>query len=158
MEVREDIPHREGRRRWLNRFERGVKMEKKTTKVILNESHSLMEDQVRVLDEKFGEGNWEILPVPAEGWTLSEMREVAHSLKGDVVFASPVPVLLSILSRESGAYYERMVEGLDHPRNSIAITRVLVLHNDRRDAKEIRLPNGETKLVHTVAKTGWTLV
>ena len=50
----------------------------KKAKVVLNEQHTLMEEQTKLLNEKFGEDGWEILPVPASGWTKEQMEEVLH--------------------------------------------------------------------------------
>lgn len=99
--------------------------------VILNEQHSLLEEQRGILDGLF---DWTIKAVPASGWTLSEMRGVLEELKsfdGEVVFASPVPAL--ILGMEG---------------------RGFLFHNDHREKKE--LPNG--KIVMAVAQTGWQLI
>jgi len=45
-------------------------------KVILNEQHTLLEEQKTLLDDKFGK-QWVIFSVPAEGWNRSEIGEVA---------------------------------------------------------------------------------
>ena len=67
--------------------------------VVINESHALLPDQERRLE---GE-EYELLKVPQEGWSLKEMRERIlprlhqHIVDGDdIVFASPVPVLLGL--------------------------------------------------------------
>ena len=99
--------------------------------IILNEQHSLMNEQVTILDGLF---DWSVKAVPASGWHLSQMREVLQELKsfdGEVVFASPIPALL--MGMEGGGF---------------------LFHNDRREKKE--LPNG--KIIMTVAQTGWQLV
>lgn len=118
--------------------------------VVLNEQHTLLDDQKRVLDDAYGD-RWEIYPVPASGWTLDEMKEVVYELIGnDVVFASPVPYLIQELAHANGYYNGAgslgMVTGPE--------TRTAVLHNDRREKKE--LSNG--KIIMTVAQTGWQLV
>lgn len=122
--------------------------------VIINESHSLMEDQERVLSKKFGD-DWDIYPVPSSGWTKEEMDlEIEKILslrdknkKLSVVFASPIPYMLMQLTRNevyapSGEFCEST--GLF----------IHVLHNDNRDKKE--LPNG--KYISVVAKEGWQLL
>jgi hypothetical protein len=117
---------------------------KKLTAVILNEQHSLMEEQQQLLNEKFGD-NWEIVPVPANGWTLAEQHKKVVELVnkyGDVVFASPVPFLMKEVSRES-------IIG-----ENISLFNVYVFHNDNRE--KVELPNG--KIIFKVAKTGWQLV
>lgn len=119
-------------------------------KVILNEQHSLMESQKAILDKTFGENGWEFLKVPANGWTLEEQIEISKSLVGTVfekstiIFASPIPVLMSRLSSLMGEQKALQIQG----------TQVFVMHNDRREKKE--LPGG--KVISVVAKEGWQLV
>lgn len=119
-------------------------------KVILNEQHSLMESQKAILDKTFGENGWEFLKVPANGWTLEEQIEISKSLVGTVfekstiIFASPIPVLMSRLSSLMGEQKSLQIQG----------TQVFVMHNDRREKKE--LPGG--KVISVVAKEGWQLV
>jgi len=108
-----------------------------TTLIIINEQHSLLPDQKRVLNEEL-RGPWELFPVPAGGWTLAEMRDEVLPEIGDrpVVFVSPIPALILMLA------------------GSRAGVNVWVMHNDCRVAKE--LPGG--RVVHTVAPEGWELV
>ena len=104
-------------------------------KVVLNEQHKLMNDQVKILNERFGEENWELLMVPKSGWDLKEMKEVVETLKNETVcFASPIPALMKLVAATDKEFF--------------------VLHNDRREKKE--LPNG--KVIMTVAKEGWVIV
>lgn len=105
-------------------------------KVIINEQHQLMEEQQKILQETFGE--FEFLKVPADGWNLQEMKEVNESLSGNVVFCSPIPVLLGLVAANAKEKH----------------TNVYVFHNDVREKKE--LPNG--KIIQVVAATGWQLV
>lgn len=120
--------------------------------VILNEQHTLLEQQEKVLENQLG--SFEFLHVPATGWTLEQQKEVAQNVldMGDVnvVFASPVPVLLGMLSFTSGMG----AEGLNNGVGAVGVnTTVFILHNDKREKKE--LPNG--KVVFTVAQDGWQL-
>jgi len=124
--------------------------------VFLNEQHSLMEEQSKLLDEEFD--SWTIVSVPAHGLSLAEQKEIAQKVGNKVgaidysegidvtfVFASPVPFLLkemSVNSKQDGTF------GMDY------LYDVRVFHNDKRDKKE--LPNG--KVIFTVAKEGWQLV
>lgn len=110
--------------------------------VVLNEQHKLLDEQVELLNEKFGREGWEIFSVPSTGWKLSDMNAVAAKLSSttSVVFASPVPILIRNLSLQ---------EGMGLWKGSI-----LLFHNDIREKKE--LPNG--KIILTVAQTGWQLV
>ena len=117
------------------------------TKVVINEQHSLLPNQVEILDSKFQINGWELFKIPAEGLTLAAQIATAGRIQENpgVVFASPVPVLLArcvALAVEA----DSLGGGL---RGSIWI-----LHNDHREKKE--LPGG--KVIMTVAQTGWQLV
>ena len=104
------------------------------TIVIMNTAHSLMEEQQNILATKFPEG-YEVLGVPAEGWNLEQLREIAYSLvEKQVVFVSPVPVLIGLTAKAGIETY--------------------IFHNDKRDKKE--LPNG--KIIMVVSQTGCELV
>ena len=123
--------------------------------VIINETHTLMEDQVRVLNKKFGEGNWKLYLSPKAGWSKNEMdyqiqkiiKMVKEYGKLHVIFASPIPYMLMELTRRE----------IDAPSAEYCESTGLfvhVLHNDRREKKE--LPNG--KYIAVVAKEGWQLL
>lgn len=118
----------------VGKLKGGITMSK--VKVVLNEQHKLMKNQVEVLDENFGEGNWELFNVPASGWTLSEMTGVAKSLEEAkiVVFASPIPALMVMLSEKR--------------------VKFSAFHNDNRVKKE--LPDG--RIITVVAQDGWVIV
>lgn len=120
--------------------------------IFINKQHTILPDQERVLDLEYGKGNWDFIFVPKEGWTWEQqIEEASHFVKiagesmkdrGEkmtAVFLSPIPGLLSTLSKIEGRYQS---------------LEVRVFHNDNRVAKE--LPGG--KIVHTVAPTGWILV
>lgn len=122
-------------------------------KIVINEQHDLLEEQIHMLEERFG-SNVELVSVPANGWTLEEMKLVLNKLIGEtVVFVSPIPFLISALS---------FMGGYGHESNCLSAnghlmgegTNVFIFHNDNREKKE--LPNG--KIVFTVAKTGWQLI
>jgi len=100
------------------------------------------------------------LRVPAKGWTREEMDQIAKRIhkealqrrkerkegRTNVVFVSPVPYLLSLLTFQLGGYY-----GEDAV---VPPFRVFLFHNDRREKKE--LPNG--KIIFTIPPEGWELV
>ena len=113
--------------------------------LIINEQHSLFEEQKVLL----GEG-YETILIPAEGINFKEIREFQYShgfKRGDVIiFASPIPALLMELSKE--LWGDNLSSYMEHKYD------VLVFHNDKREKKE--LPNG--KVVATVATTGWHLL
>ena len=117
-------------------------------KVIINEQHSIIKQQKQILKNKFGE--YEIVEVPTEGWTVEEIKEKTKKLEGEtVVFVSPVPLLIKLLSFISGD--EAGQSYLGGTCNNL--TKVFIFHNDRREKKE--LDNG--KVIYTVSQTGWKL-
>jgi len=100
-------------------------------KVIMNEQHTLTNDQERLLDVKFA--NWEFIKIPADGLKLNQMEYLAEELEEQVLlFVSPIPALM------------KMCKDNDF----------FVFHNDNREKKE--LPNG--KIISVVSKTGWRIV
>lgn len=131
------------------------KYKKENTKaiVIINEQHELLDEQKKILEEKYEV--YEVLQVPAQGWTLQEMDEVIDKLTSkeirdgkrllDVVFVSPIPYLIMELTRKE-------VEWVPEYAEQTGIM-VKVFHNDNRIKKEI---NG--KIIQTVAETGWQLI
>ncbi len=115
--------------------------------IIINEAHSMMDEQRFIIEERFGQ-NYEFLKVPSQGWTLDEMKRVIEEIweeymnsdgEMNIVFISPVPYLLKELAL-LGAEFTSF--------------RVLVMHNDKREKKE--LPDG--RIISVVAKEGWQLV
>ena len=136
------------------------KREMEKAVVIMNQSHSLKDDQKRLLEETFNE--IEFIKSPKGGWDLNEINEVSkkihYSLTGEetnmlsektnnaVVFVSPIPALLKRCIQNS-------IQPLDY-MNTYKIYKVLVFHNDRRHKKE--LPSG--KIISIPAEEGWELV
>lgn len=114
----------------------------KAVKVIINEQHKLLMEQQQILRDSFGE--FEVVPVPAQGWTLEDMKakinEIAKAVApgGVVIFASPIPYMIKELGVRS------VKEDFE----------VKVFHNDRREKKE--LPDG--RIIQVVAQEGWQLV
>lgn len=111
-------------------------------KVVMNASHSLLSSQISLLG---GEGNFEIVTIPGEGLTLPQIEDLVGQLAQDdfedsqssLVVLSPIPALLAGLARKGVPFS--------------------VLHNDRREAKEIPDGKGGVKLIHVIAKEGWVL-
>ncbi len=118
-------------------------------KIIINEQHTILEDQLRAIEVKFPGCNIQLQPIPAEGLTRFQMEEYAElndlfAGEEDVVipldememwvFASPIPYLIKLFVNRGIPTY--------------------VLHNDKRDKKE--LPNGEIR--STIASTGWEVL
>jgi hypothetical protein len=104
--------------------------------VIKNEQHSLFEEQIRLLRDRFGD--YEEYLVPASGWTFAEMQKHTAFLYENadvVIFASSVPYMIRSLARY----------------NTLS---VYIFHNDKHEKKI--LPDG--RVIQTVASTGWQLV
>ena len=135
-----------------------------------------MPAQEEILKEKFGQ--WEFVKVPATGWTIDEMKNVAQDLylalveakpafpgaknnkmktvrtsntrkhNTAIVFVSPIPYLLKELTRFS-------VTGV--PNSDVGETyeqfEIYVFHRDRREKTE---SNGV--ITTTVSNDGWQLV
>jgi len=118
--------------------------------LIINEQHKLLPEQESILQREYD--TLETLKVPATGWTLGDMRDVAASLEAalekgdtDLVFVSPIPYLV----RRLGWY----IAYLTFDR-AVTPGSVRLFHNDRREKKE--LPNG--RVIMTVAREGWQLI
>src|SRR5690554_3567804 len=141
------------------------------TIVIMNEQHSLLPEQEKILNEKFNFlaprvevdseyakwehadpyedvvcSGWNVMSVPAGGWSKEEIDNNVRKLKKaeNVVFVSPVPYMLKIMTYNKGMGDEL---GYDYPN-------IYLFHNDNREKKE--LPNG--KVISVIAQTGWELV
>ena len=117
--------------------------------VIMNESHSLLPEQEEILEREY-EG-FDIFPVPAQGWTLDEMLDRINQLhekaceeKLDLVFVSPVPLMVRELTEMA-----MCPKGSGKRRYNVKL-----FHNDRREKKE--LSGG--RIISVVAQTGWQLV
>lgn len=136
---------------------------KKRLTVIMNENHTLLPEQERILKEMFPDLEPEFLFAPATGWTKEEMDKIVASFKEvaigpdcyhiqDVVFVSPIPYLLRELTRaEVAAYPESSINTGIWVDTGIWVS---VFHNDRREKKE--LPDG--RVIQVVAQEGWQLV
>jgi hypothetical protein len=110
--------------------------------VIINEQHSLFQEQIELLNAL---GTLKPIIIPSEGIKKEQMEsfEADNKLVEDdeIVFASPIPYLLKILSRK-----------VDY--NGSFMYNVSVFHNDKRIKKE--LPNG--KIIQTVSSEGWEIL
>ena len=116
--------------------------------VIMNEAHSLLPEQEKILGMVY-EG-FDIFPVPAQGWDIGEMIDKINQFhkkackeKFDIVFVSPIPLMIRELTEMAMC-----------PNSGRRRYRVKLFHNDRREKKE--LPGG--KIIQVVAKEGWQLV
>lgn len=119
--------------------------------IVINKQHTLLPQQESLLREAYPEG-YEVISVPAEGWTVKEQNSIwcglciraEKEVLGDLVFVSPVPYLMAL------AAYNNGVVILGVPLN----VRVGIMHNEHREKKE--LPNG--KIISVVSSEGWKLV
>ena len=121
--------------------------------VIINEQHTLLDVQNEILLNRFGVDGWNTLPVPARGWTQTEMDAIMASdifKTKTVIFISPIPYMIKMLTAAAMA---NMHLPSIITRYSRTVESVLLMCNDTREKKE--LPNG--KIIFTVAKTGWYL-
>jgi serine protease inhibitor len=107
-----------------------------------------MEEQEAILNENFK--GIEFLKVPANGWNLSEIKNILSDLSIreknflELVFVSPVPAMVMMAACIAGHW----------DINPTKISNVFVFHNDNRDKKEF--PNG--KIIMTISETGWKLI
>ena len=74
----------------------------KRVMVVLSENHKLFQEQVDLLNNRFGPMSWGILSVPLNGWNLSEINDLVATFKPpscyDLVIASSIPALLAKLA------------------------------------------------------------
>jgi len=142
--------------------------------LIINEGHSMFPQQEQILEEKFPGYEKVFIRVPANGWTLEEMKqqmdEIHYAAAGAeiqlignhkvayypatkpgnvVIFVSPIPYLLKELTRRS-VNADEYFGGIKFDFHY----ETLVFHNDRREKKE--LPDG--RIIQVVAQEGWQLV
>ena len=128
-----------------------------TTKAVINEQHTLSETQIRLLDEQFPKSSrnpWELWKVPAKGLTVTEQRKYAVKLAGcdNVVFCSPIPLLLAMVSAAKAYQWSESVVGKRECKNG-----VYVFSNERREAREVLGEDRKVRIVHCLAQEGWTL-
>ncbi|MDZ5005859.1 hypothetical protein GNF40_06875 [Clostridium perfringens] len=109
----------------------------KNCKVIIvkNEQHTLLKEQKVILESKFSE--YEYLNIYKEGISIKEQLEIIKYLlkkKVDIIFLSPIPLMLGKLSKYS--------------QNS-----VYVFTNSKRNKSE---KNG--KITFNIENSGWKLL
>ena len=99
--------------------------------VVINETHSLMEEQETILNTKYS--SWERYDIPSQGLDkrgLIKLSEELNKKNEEIVMLSPIPLLMKLVKEYK------------------------IFHNDNRTKKE--LPNG--KIIMTVAQEGWELL
>ena len=123
------------------------------TKVIINEQHSLLEQQEAIIKKKLG-NEIELVKIPAEGINRQQIEQLAEELvqdtvldKTNIVVLSPIPLLLALLASDIAEYSYKY----DYHGDMGAL---YILHNDKREKKE--LPGG--KIISVIASTGWELI
>jgi len=126
-----------------------------TATLIINEQHTLLDEQKDIMTQKFG--TWKTILVPKNGWNREKQHAVRMELKGQVVFASPIPGLVKLLSRDSAINWVGNRISSEYPFSPYGenreVTEVWVFSNDTRQKKE--LPGG--KIISILAQTGWYL-
>ena len=121
------------------------------TFVVINRQHELFPEQYNILKKEFGKFHY--IRIPPEGWTLSEQMKLIEKLSQltekysglNVVFASPVPILIAFLSYESALR--------KHIKHTEPLN-VFIFHNGHREKRV--LPDG--RIITVIPKTGWKLV
>ena len=122
-----------------------------TARVIINEQHSLNPAQRRILGERFG--SYEFIKIPAQGLSRVQQEALAADLMvsmSPVVFVSPVPLLLAIMTAMCG----RSLADQDCGRLRPGTPQAFLFHNDFRSKSE----NGEGKITSTIATDGWEMI
>lgn len=119
------------------------------TALIINEAHTLMPEQEKIMKDRFGE--WDTILVPNGGWKKEKRDEVCKTLPRTVVFASPIAGMVKTLTNaacQNNAIDQSGLSGV------ICETKeVLVFANDNRRKMEV----GDGKIVSVIEKTGWYL-
>lgn len=123
------------------------------TLVIINEQHSLFEEQVEKLNERFGKNGWERFEIPAGGIDKQKAAEIIEEIGTGHVFASPIPVLMALMAR-------RAVVEAEMATTQVTVEAFFCFHNDVRIKKEIPDRNnpGQVKIINTVSPEGWEIV
>jgi len=120
--------------------------------LIINETHSLLPDQVRELEEK-GMSDYEEIRIPKEGWNLQTRLDKAWEWVrrgGRYIFVTPEPIMLAQMAYYAG-HGTHFIDGVPALGHNIEL---YIFSNDRREKKE--LPDG--RIIQTVAREGWELV
>lgn len=118
--------------------------------VVINESHTLLDAQVKILDAA---GPWVVWNVPTKGMTAEEQREAIYTQLGGalkpgdtLVFASPVPYMMGVAVREAAISH--------YAQSPLWMVRVALFSNDRRE--KVEKPDGT--IFMKVAPDGWELL
>lgn len=123
------------------------------TLVIINEQHSLFEEQKEKLNQKFGTEGWEIYPIPTGGIDKAQAAKIVAEIGTGHLFASPIPVLMKLMADYAVAEAEQnTAPGYVVP--------FYCFHNDIRIKKEVPDRNnpGSVKIINTVSPEGWEIV
>ena len=118
--------------------------------VVLNEAHTMLPQQEKLLGVEIYD-DWDILPVPKEGWTLDKMKddirpplENALLTGTDIVFVSPIPWLIKRLS---------FFEGSQYARDNFSVGAVRVMMRDQR----IKTETKDGVITSKISGDGWRL-
>ena len=122
------------------------KIEYHRVHVVISEQHTLSPQQVLLL--KGYDVNF--IKVPANGWTLNEMKAVLEEWKRrnyNIIFVSPIPFLI-----KSYAFYLGELWNNDNFFETPPFCKVMF--NEKRE--KVELPDG--KVISKTAQDGWQLV
>ena len=106
--------------------------------LVKNAAHKMMPQQAAVLTAAGWAGD--VYDVPEVGLNIAQMGEVVNGWVSNgvtPVFMSPIAALMALCQGR---------------------VKFMVLHNDKRVAREFRQPDGTTVMRHVVAADGWQLV
>lgn len=131
------------------------------TKIVINEQHSLMPVQEKLIKEKFGE-EMEFVKIPAKGLNLEELDKLAERLIFDedanIIVVSPIPVLITKLAYFFGKYNEivkvnkkfKLPIKDEHRIDS----KAYLFYRDNRNKEE----TDDGKIINTIDNEGWKLI
>ena len=130
------------------------------TKIVINEQHSLMPVQEKIIKETFGE-EMEFVKIPAKGLNLEEIDQLSDDLifKEDVniVIVSPIPVLIAKLAYFFGKYNETMEIAsklkIEIPKGKTN-SKAYMFYRDMRNKEETK----DGKIINTIENEGWKLI
>ncbi len=75
------------------------------TIVVINERHTLIPEQVKLLDLQFGSGKWKTVEIEDQQWSLvyydQLIRYIAYMNPSNVVFISPNGYMVAKMTHES---------------------------------------------------------
>ena len=133
--------------------------DKMKTVVVINEQHSLMPIQEKIIKERFGT-EIEFNKIPDKGLNLEEIDQLSDDLifKEDVniVIVSPIPVLIAKLAYFFGEYNEtiEVASKLKIKISGKTNSKAYMFYRDMRNKEETK----DGKIINTIENEGWKLI